>query len=112
MTNAGTEASAHPHRSRLSGLFAAITTPRTERGALDFNTFDRHLDLLLEAGVHGICLGGATSEYPAVTTDERQQLIRRAAGRLPEGQTLVVAIGAPTLPEVLNLAACAFDHGS
>lgn len=112
MTSVSTELSAHPNRSRLSGMFAAITTPRTERGALDFETFDRHLDLLMEAGVDGICLGGATSEYPHVTTDERQQLIRRAARRIRPELGLVVAIGAPTLSQVLDLGVCAFDHGS
>jgi dihydrodipicolinate synthase/N-acetylneuraminate lyase len=112
MTSVRTELSAHPNRSRLSGLFAAITTPRTERGVLDVETFDRHFDLLVEAGVDGICLGGATSEYPQVTTDERQQLIRRASRRLRSDLGLVVAVGAATLPQVLDLAACAFDHGS
>jgi 4-hydroxy-tetrahydrodipicolinate synthase len=112
MTNVGSETSAHPYRARLSGLFAAITTPRNDRGALDFDTFDRHLDLLVEAGVEGICLGGATSEYPHVSTDERLQLIHRSARRLPADRGLLVAIGAPMLGQVLDLAACAFDHGS
>jgi 4-hydroxy-tetrahydrodipicolinate synthase len=93
-------------------MFAAITTPRTDRGALDLETFDRHLDLLAEAGVDGICLGGATSEYPHASTDDRQQLIRRAARRMPSGLGLLVAIGAPTLGQILDLAACSFEHGS
>jgi 4-hydroxy-tetrahydrodipicolinate synthase len=100
------------HRSRLSGLFAAMTTPRIDRGPLDLDAFDRHVDLLLEAGVDGICLGGATSEYPHASADERQQLIRRAARRLPADRGLIVAIGAPSLGQVLDLATCAFEHGS
>jgi len=112
MTNVRSETVSHFHRSRLSGLFAAITTPRTDRGTLDFDTFDRHLDLLVESGVDGICLGGATSEYPSVTSDERQQLIRRVARQLPSSCGLVVAIGAPTQEQIFDLAACAFEHDS
>jgi 4-hydroxy-tetrahydrodipicolinate synthase len=112
MTNVRSEPSAHHNRTRLSGLFAAITTPRTDRGALDLDTFDRHLDLLIEAGVDGVCLGGATSEYPQVGVDERQQLIRRAARRLPADRAMVVAVGAAALGQILDLAECAFDHGS
>lgn len=112
MTNVRSEPSPHPHRARLSGLFAAITTPRTDRGGLDLDTFDRHLDLLIEAGVDGVCLGGATSEYPQVGIDERQQLIRRAARRLPADRAMVVAIGAAALGQILELAECAFEHGS
>jgi 4-hydroxy-tetrahydrodipicolinate synthase len=101
-----------PHRSRLSGLHAALTTPRTERGTLDLDTIDRHVDLLVEAGVDGICLGGATSEYPYATVDERTQVIRRVARRLPSNCALLVAIGAPSPDQILDLAACAFEHGS
>ncbi len=118
MIDSSTDSLALPHRSRLTGLFAAVTTPRTDSGSLDFATFDRHIDLLLEAGVDGICLGGATSEYPQAETDERQQLIRRAARRIAAAspsasdKALLVAIGAPLMPQVLNLAACAFEFGS
>ena len=100
------------HRARLSGLYAALTTPRTDRGTLDFDTVDRHIDVLLEAGVEGICLGGATSEYPHASSDERLQLIRRTARRLPADRALLVAIGAPDLEQSFTLAACAFEHGS
>jgi 4-hydroxy-tetrahydrodipicolinate synthase len=112
MSNVSSGPPALSHRAHLSGLFAALTTPRTDWGALDVETFDRHVDLLVEAGVDGICLGGATSEYPHVGTDERQHMIRRAARRLPADQALVVAIGAPSLGQIVDLAACAFEHGS
>jgi dihydrodipicolinate synthase/N-acetylneuraminate lyase len=112
MTDSSASPSRLPIRSGLTGLFAAVTTPRTDRGSLDLATFDRHVEWLLEAGVDGICLGGATSEYPAADADERRQLIRRAARRLRGDKALLVAVGAPMLSQVLTLAACAFDVGS
>jgi 4-hydroxy-tetrahydrodipicolinate synthase len=101
-----------PHRARLSGLYAALTTPRSDRGTVDFETIDRHVDLLIQAGVDGICLGGATSEYPHASVDERKQIILRTARRLPADRKLVVAIGAPSQGQVLDLGGCAFEHNS
>jgi dihydrodipicolinate synthase/N-acetylneuraminate lyase len=98
--------------STLSGLFAALTTPRTDHGTVDFDTIERHLDLLLEADVDGICLGGATSEYPHAQPEERKQIIRHVARRLPPERTLLVAIGAHAPAHILDLGTCAFEHGS
>jgi 4-hydroxy-tetrahydrodipicolinate synthase len=99
-------------RAALSGLFAALTTPFTQSGAVDYNTFDRHLDLLLDAGIDGICLSGATAEYPHVETADRRALIARAAQRLGGRSTLLVAIGGPTIHHTVALGHCALDHGS
>jgi 4-hydroxy-tetrahydrodipicolinate synthase len=96
----------------LSGLFAAVTTPVTESGALDLATFDRHLELLIDAGVDGVCLGGATAEYPHSELHDRKVLIARAARRLPDELTLLTAIGAPNVRHVIDLGKYALDQGS
>ncbi|MPZ19973.1 MAG: hypothetical protein GEV06_18965 [Luteitalea sp.] len=96
----------------LSGLFAAVTTPRLASGAIDLATFDRHLELLLDADVDGICLGGATAEYPHLEVRERIDLLRHAARMLPRHKTLLVGIGASSIWRVLELGAHAFEHGS
>ena len=96
----------------LSGLFAAVTTPVTESGALDLATFDRHLELLIDAGVDGVCLGGATAEYPHSELHDRKVLIARAARRLPDDLVLLTSIGAPNVRHVIDLGKYAFDQGS
>lgn len=110
-SDATSAAAAAAIRTTLSGLFAALTTPLTTTGALDLATFDRHLDLVLEAGADGICLGGATSEYPHLELADRKVLITRAARRLPADKTLLVAIGGPTQRHALDLGRAAFDDG-
>lgn len=103
----------HPSvRGTLSGLFAAVTTPVTETGALDLATFDRHLELLIEAGADGVCLGGATAEYPHSELHDRKVLIARAARNLPDDVMLLTAIGAPNVRHVIDLGKYAFDQGS
>ena len=105
---AKTEASGPPS---ITGLFSAAVTPRTESGAVDNAAFDRVLDLLLAAGVDGVCLGGATAEYPHATRDERLDLIERTAARIGD-RALLVGIGAAAPSDVVPLGRAAFDAGA
>jgi 4-hydroxy-tetrahydrodipicolinate synthase len=96
----------------IAGLFAAVATPIHEDGRLDLGTFDRLLDFLVDAGVHGVCLAGATGEYPHFETSDRKALIRRAAARLPPACALLVGIGAPSMRYAIELGETALDAGS
>jgi 4-hydroxy-tetrahydrodipicolinate synthase len=96
----------------LGGLFAAVPTPVHDDGRIDLSTFDRLVDFLVEAGVSGICIAGATGEYPHFETADRKAVIRRAAARLPADRALLVGIGAPSIPLVLELGEAAMTAGS
>jgi dihydrodipicolinate synthase/N-acetylneuraminate lyase len=96
----------------IAGLFAAVVTPVHEDGGVDFATFDRLLDFLVEAGVDGVCLAGATGEYPHFETADRKALVRRAAQLLPSGCALLVGIGAPSMRLTIELGEAALESGS
>jgi 4-hydroxy-tetrahydrodipicolinate synthase len=96
---------------RLSGLFPAVATPTTSLGAVDYPTLDRLCEFLFERGAHGLCVGGATSEYPHFEQADRLEMVRRVARRAPRGATLVAAIGATSMPRVLELGRAAFESG-
>lgn len=95
-----------------SGLFAAVPTPIRPDGRLDLDAFDRVLDFVCGAGVDGICVGGATSEYPHFESSERIAVIRRAAERLPADRALLVGIGASSTRRAVELGEAARDAGS
>jgi 4-hydroxy-tetrahydrodipicolinate synthase len=95
-----------------SGLFAALPTPVLDDGRLDLETFDRLVDFVCGAGVDGICVGGATSEYPHFEVADRIAVIRRASARLPADRALLVAIGASSMRRTIELGAAARDAGS
>lgn len=97
---------------RIQGLFAAVVTPVHEDGRLDLAAFDRTVDFLVEAGVAGICIAGATGEYPHFETADRKTVIRQAAARLPDTCALVVGIGAPTVRHTVDLGRAALEAGS
>lgn len=95
-----------------TGVIAAVATPVAPNGALHVATFERLIDFLIESGVDGLCLGGATSEYPCVAVPDRKLAIGAAARRLPLDRALLVAIGASSFRQVLELGECARDAGS
>ena len=96
----------------LTGLFAAVVTPIGDDGGLDLPAFDRVVDFLVEAGVSGICIAGATGEYPHFETADRRRLITRAAERLPGSCSLLVGIGGPSMRHVVELGRAAVGAGS
>jgi 4-hydroxy-tetrahydrodipicolinate synthase len=101
-----------PSHSPVTGLFAAVVTPTHEDGQLDLDTFDRLVAFLLEAGVSGICIGGATGEYPHFETADRTILIQRAARRVSSRSALLVGIGGPSIHQVLELGCASVDAGA
>ena len=77
----------------MKGLFAAVATPIHDDGLFDEAGFDRLVEFLVEAGIDGICISGATGEFPHFEMAERLAVIKRAAERLPRDRVLLVGIG-------------------
>ncbi len=96
----------------IAGLFAAVVTPVLDDGRLDLPTFDRIVDFLCGAGVSGVCIAGATGEYPHFDTADRKAVISRAAARLPPGCALLVGVGAPSMGQAVEIGQAALDAGS
>ena len=100
------------NRGAIAGLFAAVATPVHADGRLDLATLDRLIDFLVEAGVSGVCLAGATGEYPHFEVADRIALTRRVAGRLPRDRALLVGIGGPSIRHTIELGEAALQSGS
>lgn len=73
-------------------------------GGLDEGAIRRHVDFLVQAGVHGLYPGGTTGEGPLLSRDERERLARTVveatAGRLP----VIVQTGAASTAETIALS--------
>ena len=95
----------------LNGVFAAVATPVGADGGVDPVTLDRLIDFLLGAGVDGVCVGGATGEYPHFEAAERIQVIDRVAARL-QGRVLLTGIGSSSVRRTVALGAAAMEAGS
>ena len=96
----------------MTGLFAAVATPIHDDGRFDEAGFDRLVDFLVGAGVDGICVGGATGEYPHFETADRKAVVRRAAERLPDDRALLVGVGSSSVRGTIELGETAVAAGS
>ena len=65
-------------RSRLAGCIAPVATPFDAEGRISLPGFRTVLDFLASQGVTGIVPGDLIGEYPALSLEERQQLIEAA----------------------------------
>lgn len=71
----------------FEGVVPPVVTPLTTAHEIDFDSFDRVVDFLLDAGVHGLFVLGSTSEVVFHNDRTRIALIehalKRAGGKVP-----------------------------
>jgi len=75
------------------GIFPALTTPFTVNDELDLPMFEKNLQAQVNAGVHGVIIGGSLGEASTLTTPEKEELIKFALRKV-EGK----------IPVILNIA--------
>ncbi|WP_267554258.1 dihydrodipicolinate synthase family protein [Rhizobium rhizogenes] len=96
----------------FEGIYTPAITPHGPDGQIDKVAFAAVLESLIEAGVHGIIIGGSTGEYYAQSTQERLDLAAYArqviANRLP----LIVGTGATRTEDSVGYAAAAREIGA
>ncbi len=56
---------------KFEGIYTPAITPLDQDGQIDRGAFAAVLELLIEAKVHGIVVGGSTGEYYAQSAQER-----------------------------------------
>ena len=92
-------------------VYAAMLTPWNAQGGVDYTEHDRILEFLLERGIDGIVIGGATGEYPHLEFADRAETISRTARALRGRAKLVASIGSSTLQGAVKLGEHAIASG-
>jgi 4-hydroxy-tetrahydrodipicolinate synthase len=69
----------------VTETYAAVIVPRDFAGKLDAGLFRRGIEFLLEQGIRGIVLNGATGEYCVTTPDELCSMLA-IAGEMTAGR--------------------------
>jgi len=75
------------------GVMPAVTTKFTTNDQLDLAMFEKNIKAQMEAGVHGIILGGTLGEASTLEPDEKETLIKTS-----------LAITDGKIPVVMNVA--------
>ncbi len=69
------------------GVYPALTTKFTEDDRLDIPAFLKNLDFQINAGIHGVVLGGSLGEASTLTNAEKLELLKvtvfHIKGRIP-----------------------------
>ncbi|WP_379388207.1 dihydrodipicolinate synthase family protein [Paenibacillus septentrionalis] len=100
-------------KEQLKGIYVLAITPFTEDGsAIDEAALARNINHYIEAGAHGVVVGGTYAEYPSMTVEERKTLFRYAvkavAGRVP----LLCCTAASGTEEAIMLTKAAKEYGA
>lgn len=94
------------------GVFPAVTTKFNEKDELDFELFDKNLQFQLEAGVHGIILGGTLGESSVLSLEEKGALVKftveKVAGKVP----VILNIAEGATKDAIELARLAGEWGA
>ena len=97
---------------KVEGKYTPLVTPFLDDFTLNKDSMERALNMLIEAGVHGIIVAGTTGEYYAMTKKERVYLMGLAkemiSGRLP----MIIGTGAIRTEDSVEYARAAKSHGA
>ena len=94
------------------GVMPAVTTQFTATDALDLELFKINIKAQLEAGVHGIVLGGTLGEASTLTDAERRILTRETVAFVNGKVPVLMNIAEQTTKAAINLAKTAEDDGA
>jgi 4-hydroxy-tetrahydrodipicolinate synthase len=96
----------------IGGVIPAVVLPRNPDGEPLWPNFDANLAFLVERGVSGVCVNGATGEYASATAAERREAVRRARIHVGDDLVVVGAIGAADWRDCLHHAEDAANEGA
>lgn len=94
------------------GVFPALLTPFTADDRLDLAMFEKNLQAQLDAGVHGIILGGSLGEASTITNPEKEALTRFSVDYVKGKIPVILNIAESTTSEALRQAANARTWGA
>ncbi|HEX5410705.1 MAG TPA: dihydrodipicolinate synthase family protein [Terriglobia bacterium] len=97
---------------QLRGIYAALPTPFGDDGQPDLEALDPVVDFLIDSEISGLCVGGATGEYPACGLAERELIFRRVAFRTNGRVPLIFGVGAGNAAQIGRLAQVARECGA
>ena len=79
---------------KFEGIYTPVVTPFNQNYQIDESRFSQVIDLLINAGVHGLIVAGTTGEYYALSAEERVSQMQLAAKLIGDRVPMIVGTGA------------------
>lgn len=86
----------------LSGVGAALVTPFTADGRVDYEALERMVDHVIDGGVDYIVALGTTAETPTLYIQERAVVARSIVNHTRRRVPIVIGVGGNSTSEVLD----------
>ncbi|WP_204344111.1 dihydrodipicolinate synthase family protein [Psychroserpens algicola] len=94
------------------GVMPAVTTKFTDSDTLDLQMFEHNITAQLEAGVHGIVLGGTLGEASTLSHDEKRILTRATVSHVDNKVPVLINIAEQSTKSAIQAAQHAEDDGA
>eukprot|EP01090_Pellita_catalonica_P023650 TRINITY_DN9853_c0_g1_i5.p1 TRINITY_DN9853_c0_g1~~TRINITY_DN9853_c0_g1_i5.p1 ORF type:complete len:215 (+),score=35.89 TRINITY_DN9853_c0_g1_i5:750-1394(+) len=95
-----------------NGVMPAVTTKFTNDDALDLNMFEVNIKAQLDAGVHGIVLGGTLGEASTLSDDEKRILTQTTVKLVNNKAPVLINIAEQTTKAAIEAAQKAEEDGA
>jgi len=97
---------------KWKGVMPAVTTQFTANDELDLELFKVNIQAQLDAGVHGLVLGGTLGEASTLTDEERRILTRETVAFVKGKVPVLMNIAEQTTKAAIHLAKTAKEDGA
>jgi len=97
---------------KLQGIYTPVLTSFDSKGNVDYEVWKTVLDKQIDAGVHGIIIGGSTGEFYAMTKLERLQQFNFANDYISKRVPWIAGINDVIATEVYSYAKAAKAAGA
>ncbi|MCK8479347.1 dihydrodipicolinate synthase family protein [Psychroserpens algicola] len=94
------------------GVMPAVTTKFTDSDSLDLQMFEHNITAQLEAGVHGIVLGGTLGEASTLSHDEKRILTRATVSHVDNKVPVLINIAEQSTKSAIQAAQHAEADGA
>lgn len=95
-----------------NGVYPAITTKFDKEGNLDLKTFEMNITTQVEAGIHGIVLGGTLGEASTLQNGEKLVLIEKTLDLVGDKIPVIMNIAEQTTSDAIDTARNAQKNGA
>ncbi|WP_282080994.1 dihydrodipicolinate synthase family protein [Aquimarina algiphila] len=94
------------------GVMPAVTTKFTDQDTLDLQMFEVNINAQIEAGVHGIILGGTLGEASTLSDEEKRILVKTTVNIVKSKVPVIINIAEQTTKGAIEAARKAEEDGA
>jgi 4-hydroxy-tetrahydrodipicolinate synthase len=94
------------------GVMPAVTTKFNDQDKLDLERFKVNIQAQLDAGVHGIILGGTLGEASTLNEEEKRTLVRETVAYVDGKVPVIINIAESSTKDAVEMALMAEEDGA